>query len=302
MKIARLFVTHLWSPEIEIELNLLSECKDADTWLLLGPPFPVGTVNFGHSLCHAISDASLSKLPYTRIQTTGLIGHGHFLILEFFRKHPYYDYYWFIEYDVRYTDNWSTLFRRYSLVKADLLTTHIRHFSEEPLWPWWPTFGRTAAAAVPVRHCIRSFNVIYRISNSALQFLDHILQRGWHGHHEVLLPTLLYWNKFGIADFGGHGSFTDPAMVNSAYTSSGSRSGYLSVLGTIRFRPARGTPGQKEMMLYHPVKPCQLLESPEQKRIAYQRWQRELQHEVHVARHSYRREHFAAEDFLHYCL
>jgi hypothetical protein len=186
--------------------------------------------------------------------TKGLIGNGHFPVLEFYRRHPDYDFYWFIEYDVRYTGDWCDFFARFDFTGHDFTTAHIRRFAEEPFWWWWPTLGHPSIRLSPLGW-LRSFNVIYRISNCALEFLDSVLQSGWRGHHEVLLATVLYRNRFKVLDFGGHGSFVEAGSVNSVYTSSGSKSGYLSPLGTIRDRPPNITAGTEANMLYHPVKP-----------------------------------------------
>jgi hypothetical protein len=300
MKVARLFVSHVWSDDLHSEFSHLVQCGRADNWLVLDSRLTTANqLRRWHSLTHAFSPEALATL-YGAGSTRGLRGlvdHGHLVILDFFLKFPFYDYYWFIEYDVRYTGNWSYFFGRYDARPDDLITSHIRCFIEEPLWGWWQSFGH-ATLRLPTRTWLRSFNVIYRISNRALEFMDRMLRRGWHGHHEVLFPTLLHQNGFKLRDFGGTSKFTDPNEINVAYTSAGSRSGFLSVLGTIRWRPARSSPGKKEMMLYHPVKPESLMEPMEQKQAAYRRWQLELQQEISVATQIYKNDHFAARDFL----
>lgn len=54
---------------------------------------------------------------------------------------PKYAYYWFIEYDVWYSGNWSDIIRTSSL--SDLLATHLHSYTEvkfEKNWVWWPYF------------------------------------------------------------------------------------------------------------------------------------------------------------------
>jgi Protein of unknown function (DUF3405) len=255
MKVARLFVTHVWSDEIEQEFRKLAACNNADCWLLLDSKLslPDGVLS-RYPLHHIFSPQSLAALPYTKMSTTGLIGNGHFPILEFFLLRPDYDFYWFIEYDVRYTGDWSAFFGRFDSTEHDFTTAHIRRFTEEPFWWWWPSLGHPTIR-LSRREWLRSFNVIYRISNRALEFLDCVLQSGWRGHHEALLATVLHHNNFKLLDFGGHGSFVEAGSKNLVYTSSGSRTGFMSPLGTLRDRPPRPIVGSEENMLYHPIKP-----------------------------------------------
>jgi hypothetical protein len=121
------------------------------------------------------------------------------------------------------------------------------------------------------KECLRSFNVFYRISRSALQFLDSILRDSWYGHPEMLIATLLWKFGFSLLDFGGDGPFTQPGRTNAVYTSCGSRSGFLSPFATVRFRPSHVASDRPEM-IYHPVKPAQLRESLPNRRMVYKRW------------------------------
>jgi hypothetical protein len=104
---------------------------------------------------------------------------------------------------------------------------------------------------------LRSFNIIYRITNRALHFLDRELTRGWYGHHETLVVTLLHKHGFRLLDLGGNGPFVDPTLPNAFYTSPNSRDGMLfeeSGDSTIRWRPPMLKPGRLPGKLYHPVK------------------------------------------------
>jgi Protein of unknown function (DUF3405) len=252
MKGARLFFTHVWNADIEREFARLNACA-GDAWLLLDARLgAAGTIAARYPRHHIFSERSLRELPHAKMPTPK--GNQHLPLLDFFQRHPDYDFYWVIEYDVRYTGDWNCFFERFDTAPCDLATTHIRHFHEEPFWWWWPTF-RHEAGRIPPRFWLRSFNVIYRISNNALQFLDWALRRGWVAHYELLIATLLSHNGFRLLDFGGHGSFVEAGSVNVVYTSQGSIAGRLSPRGTIRYRPARAAAGFEKNMLYHPVKP-----------------------------------------------
>jgi hypothetical protein len=52
---------------------------------------------------YLFSYESLSKLNYPKIEQSFLPGHAGFPVLQFFRDDPDFDYYWLIEYDVRFS-------------------------------------------------------------------------------------------------------------------------------------------------------------------------------------------------------
>ena len=52
---------------------------------------------------YLFSDESLSNLNYLRIGPSLVPGHNQFPLLQFFRDNPDFDYYWVIEYDVRFS-------------------------------------------------------------------------------------------------------------------------------------------------------------------------------------------------------
>jgi len=88
---------------------------------------------------------------------------------------------------------------------------------------------------------IKSFNPIYRLSNSALQHLDTAFQNGWGGHHEVSIPSVLHHLGLKIQDFGGVGSFVPRGCKYRFYNSE-----------SMWFKPLSA--GDRKNYLYHPVK------------------------------------------------
>ncbi len=256
MRSALLYQTHIWSSEIEAQFDQLSSLDGISTWILLDSRTPTADMLVRrYSRCYVFDLERLFRLPYPRIQTPGLKGHAQFPVLQFFLSHPNYDYYWFVEYDVRYTGSWNSLTSSFASFDHDFITTHIRRFSDEPRWCWWETFGHPSKK-IEQNEWIRSFNVIYRISNRALGFLHRELPTGWHGHHEALVATVLHHYGFKLLDFGGDGPFALPELCNKTYTSYSSIDGSLSNnSGTIRFRPSRVKNGSLKNKIYHPVKP-----------------------------------------------
>ncbi len=272
---ALLWLTHTWAPELEAEFERLygMACPDSpDVWLLLDSRTPgAASLAKRYRRCHLFDEKTLFQLPYRKLEGRGLIHHPHFPVFDFFLSHRDYDTYWVIEYDVRYTGQWESLLGSFQCYDHDLVTSHIRRFAQEPGWFWWDSFHHPTKIVARDNY-VRSFNVIYRISNRALEFLHQAQLDGWRGYPEVLFPTLLLDDGFRLLDFGGDGEFTLPELRNGVYTSHASRSGHLSILGTMRYRPSRARAGRRPNKIYHPVKPTFMMEPRGDKVRAIARW------------------------------
>jgi len=179
--------------------------------------------------------------------------------MDFYVCHPEYDFYWLVEFDVRYTGNWAVFLNSFGTDCHDLITCHIRRAFEEPLWWLWDTLTHPKKT-IARTSCLRSFNVIYRISRRALSLIHAAQEDGWRGHPEVLLPTLLHTGGCSLLDFGGDGPYAPAGRKNTAYTSGGLADGSLNPFCTVRFRPSRARAGLRSNKLYHPVKPAAAME------------------------------------------
>ena len=205
------------------------------------------------SLPHVVfSYDDLSILGYPMFKDTLLPGSTHFPLINFYRNNPDYTYYWFIEHDVSYTGDWSVFFDYWGARDADFLTGHIREYASEPDWYWWGLHHPDET--IPLEKRLRSFNVIYRLSNRAVAFIDEVHRKNWHGHEEELLPTLLHNSGFSLRDFGGVGKFVHSGERNRFYIDAPDDREGLLKKGTLRWRPVFTWPGWRKNKLYHPVK------------------------------------------------
>ncbi len=202
---------------------------------------------------YCFSLKSLLSLGYPTISNNIIPGHAHFPLFQFFLDRPDYQYYWMIEYDMRFSGEWRLFFESFSKKDADFLSSHIRHYEDDPDWRWWEL--KHPRESIPLQKRIGSFNPIYRISHSALSFLHEGFKSGWRGHHEVALPTLLHHNGFSLMDICGRGKYAIPGIYNKFYSGSGPDCrGSLSG-GSLRYRPVFWRYGREKNKLYHPVKP-----------------------------------------------
>jgi len=196
------------------------------------------------------SNECMHSLGYPLIDEKILPGHAHFPVFNFYLDKPQYGYYWLIEYDVRFSGEWRFFFESFFKTDADLLTSYIRLYEEQPNWYWWELTH--PQKSIPLQNRICSFNPIYRISNSALSFLHQAFKSGWRGHHEVALPTLLHHHGFTIQDICVNGKYAVPGMYNNFC--SGNHE-IKSSGDTVRYRPVFWRYGREKNKLYHPVKP-----------------------------------------------
>lgn len=197
----------------------------------------------------------LHTLNYKPIHSKLVPGSNHFPLLKYYLHNDQYDYYWFIEDDVRYNACWSHYFTFFTEnnVHSDFIACNIKEYESEPNWYWWNTLSHPSYV-IENQSKIRSFNPIFRISNGALKFIHESLLNGWSGHHEVLIPTLLKENGFIVNDFGGDGHYVLPGCLNRFYKP-GSPDIFGGLInGSMRFRPFIRKEEMNQNLLYHPVK------------------------------------------------
>lgn len=197
---------------------------------------------YEHIPIHSFTDAILQELHYTPIAKTLIPGSNHFSLLHFFLQNSPYEYYWYIENDVRFTGNWKTIFNACQDIRVDMISAHMELYKSNPAWRWWEPLTHPTKH-IPLTERVSSFNPIYRLSYSALTFIHQALLDKWSGHHEVLLPTLLYNNNFTLMDFGANGVFAPPGFQNRFYS-----------WKTHRWRPSFKKVGDQMNKIYHPVK------------------------------------------------
>ena len=197
---------------------------------------------------------TLNELGYEPIAETIVPGSNHFQILQFYKDHPEYDYYWNIEYDVYFNGDWCHFLLACEFIDVDFISSHIAYYHDIPSWMWWSSM-QLKTLSILQTDFIRSFNPIYRISNRALKKLDEVLKQHNVGHHEVFIPTVLYNSGFSIGDLGESENFSVPQIAKSFY-SQGIDDNDINC--SMRFRPIfdRMDIEKKgiDNLLYHPVK------------------------------------------------
>ena len=271
-----LWNTHVWCRQLEEEFEKflnLDYSGAPEVWLVLDSGIPdAETLVKKYKHCYLVNEREIFQhLPYPCLEKTGLLYHPQFILLDFYLSHREYDYYWFVEYDVRYTGDWRSLLRSFESFDHDLITSHIRRFSQEPVLYWWSSIQHPVKAIEHEKY-LRSFNPIYRMSNRALEFMHTAQREGWRGIYEVTFPTLLHEAGFTLLDFGGDGEFTLPGLRNKFYSSGSTRDGLPNPFCTMRWRPSRARAGTRKNKIYHPVKPVSMMEPLNERTMFFVRW------------------------------
>lgn len=187
-----------------------------------------------------------------RYFTTKIPGNEDGMLLGAFHRLPRYDYYWYLEYDVVYTGNWKDFFDEFDGNEADMLSTNISRHDEIPDWPLWKSVEMPDGMDLSRNCWLRSFNPILRLSHRAMEVLTEECSKGWAGHSEAVMPTILMHRGLVVEDFGGDGEFTPKGREHRHYRSN--RLDNSLAPGTFVFRPPMAVPGNEPGKLWHPVK------------------------------------------------
>jgi hypothetical protein len=262
-KQAILYRAHSGDPAIRAELNkLANELPGYDLFVvaLQDGPQPVDRF-FEPSFIATPQD--IAGIPYLGKSQAFSLGHrrGHedLPVMQFFRSHRDYDYYWVIEYDVRWSGDWRGLFDDISTSQADLLATSVADYRTDPDWSWWESLHHNGQPFSP-EHRIKAFLPFCRLSRRALSGIDTAYETGTNGHYEATWSSICAKNNFSIEDIGGEGPYT-PLNRKRRHYSSTLNSVSLGP-GTFVFRPSFDIDSYAKLLaapgclpaLWHPVK------------------------------------------------
>ncbi|WP_142847692.1 hypothetical protein [Telmatospirillum sp. J64-1] len=195
--------------------------------------------------------ADIRRLNYSRKDMSISSYNIDLFVLNFFLANQPYDHYWVIEYDVRFSGRWSTLFDHFDNDPSDLLGTTVYRYSFNPSWVNWSSLVSPEPGISKV-DMIRAFLPVYRISHQGLQAVHAAYRAGWAGHCECTVPTILNVAGLKVADIGGQGEFVAPENHNRFYTNNPLSRGHEP--GSLVFRPILTAPGPEPDKLWHPVK------------------------------------------------
>lgn len=242
-----LYLTHKKNNEIEKQIRTIRDQMGDRSLTIISDSV---TFDIEGTNLFQFDESIIEQMDLPTVSDSLVPGHVHFPVFSYIRNSKSgADYYWIIEYDMRFSGDWSRLFDHFKDYEEDFIASHIQPYKQEPDWYWWDISH--PKKSIPKNDRLRSFNPIYRISSRAHSFLEEAMKSGWKGHNETIFPTLLHNNGYSLLDFGGDGDFAQQS--NQFYISRSDRWGNLYT-GTMRYRPATRNVGFRKNKLYHPVK------------------------------------------------
>jgi hypothetical protein len=171
-------------------------------------------------------------------------------LLWFFQRNPGYEYYWLMEYDVRFTGNWMDFFGHFAGSRSDLLATTLFDYGFRPGWENWRTLQ--SPQTIPEEERVRALLSLCRLSNTALRVVHQAYCDGWSGHYEVAIPTILKTRGLTLEDFGGSGRYVAAGNENRFYRNTPGVGGLAP--GTFTVAANAISDAYPANMLWHPIK------------------------------------------------
>ena len=258
-----LYYAHFCSPAVQREIarlrNELDSRYDIFTVGYCRSPGALGGIDCVPALEYSADD--LISLPYpgkiSQFDPGNFFGNADLVPMKFFLDRPYYDDYWIIEYDVRFSEAWPELFADLSSSSADLLCTTMQTWTENPNWAHWGTLT-TGDEDVPLERRVKGFMPFCRLSHALFAACDARYRTGWNGHCEIIWPTIASLSGLRLEDIGGSSSFTPAERRGRYYQNTPSE--WSQFPGTFVYRPCfadRNLFGPQchfTGTLWHPVK------------------------------------------------
>ena len=107
MNTAILFVTHIYNEDIKRQMSSCMK-KPRTCHVVCRLSGRQGKNHVPDSIRpFPFTVKELNRLEYRSWGCTLMDGNFHFVMLDFYLKHAGYDYYWLIEYDVRFNGDWK---------------------------------------------------------------------------------------------------------------------------------------------------------------------------------------------------
>ena len=255
-------VSHVWTPDIQVTYERLRReaPPDHDVRFVLSTNTPTPTQDFPAQSAERIVVKDLFRLPYPEKCHAGkwdIMGNLDLVFLEFRRRLPEYDFYWFVEYDVHYEGSWDRLFEHFRSSSSGIVGTTLEYLSKLPgkmETLYYPALVVPDEVAWNEEAMIKGFFPICRLSSGLLDTLDREYRAGLGGHLEITMPTLASVNAMIVEDIGGDGPFVRDDNRNRFYFANGAS--YTHSPGNFVFRPDITKVLARQNTLWHPLKPA----------------------------------------------
>ena len=255
------FISHVLNPALREAFERLARevPADHDVKFVLSNNDPTAdSAGLAEDRLVRISQDDLFGLSYPKkCESNGWLIEGNLdlVFLEFRRRHPGYDRFWFVEYDVHWEGKWDVLFEHFRGSDADVLGTTMLGIDEVPHKLDvldYPKLVIPDALEWRQESLIKGFLPICRLSRAALDALDAAYRNGLGGHYEIMVPSASAQAGLTVEDIGGRGRYVRPENRDRFYLAFGNT--YTHSPGTFVFRPPPKVLPRPNT-LWHPIKP-----------------------------------------------
>lgn len=113
-------------------------------------------------------------------------GNPQFVLLEFRKRYPDYDYYWFCEDDIYMPNgNYREFFKECKKIECDLLLSKLQNFPDR--WYWYKFINRQL---YPVYQLVQ----LFRLSKAGIDIIIDQFNPKDQAHSEAAIPSIIYRN------------------------------------------------------------------------------------------------------------
>ena len=125
---------------------------------------------------------------YNRI-SDNYVGNPQFIILEFAKAHPEYEYFWFCEDDIFMPNgDYKEFFEECGNIECDLLLTH----SISTIRPWyWTSYIKCSRRDL---YPINQYIQLFRLSKEGADLISSQFRQEDKAHSEAVIPSIIYMN------------------------------------------------------------------------------------------------------------
>lgn len=205
-----------------------------------------------------VTNLYLEKTEENLIDQNTYTFRSQLIFKNIYKLFPGYEYYYLIEYDVRFNGDWGYLFQSLNLLTEDLVCSHLSHYNNiyeagpYPRWKLRKMFSKDDRLIIDefgkiTEDLCFSFLPFCRLSNRLMRVVNNYYKT-FDGFFEIVIPTLCIKNNFSSIDLDSLG-FTCPPLEEMENYHFKCNSGSMS------WYEEDKTVYEKPNILIHPVKP-----------------------------------------------
>lgn len=133
---------------------------------------------------------------FKRSGNRSYVGNPQFYIIEFWKEHKDYDYYWFCEDDILLRNgSYKRFFEEMDKIETDLLLSEYNNKEQYPIsdWCWYQYVTEANKMKYPLHYYVQ----LFRLSNRGCEVISKHFNRNDNIHTECAIPSIIYMRGLG---------------------------------------------------------------------------------------------------------